>query len=61
MPITVRVLEAQLTYADGLSIHTAASGPVSSIRECYLHLSRDGETVGLGEIRTNPQAEEYMP
>jgi len=43
MPIPVRVLEATLCYEDGLGVHTAASGPVCSIREYYLHLSHGGE------------------
>ena len=53
MTISVRILESTLRYRDGLQVHTAASGAVAGIRECYLHLERNGETAALGEVRLN--------
>ena len=43
---------ADLSYGGGLVLHTASSGSVPSLAELYLRLD-DGETVGVGEVRTN--------
>ena len=43
---------ADLSYGGGLALHTASSGWVPILAELYLRLD-DGETVGVGEVRTN--------
>ena len=53
MTIRVRLLEASLRYLDNMQIFTAVSGPVGCLDELYLLIERDGETVGLGELRLN--------
>ena len=44
---------ARVNYPSELALHTASSGRLHGLDEIYLHLERDGETVGLGEVREN--------
>ena len=44
---------ARLDYPPELALHTASSGRVEGLDALYLHLERDGRTVGLGEMREN--------
>jgi L-alanine-DL-glutamate epimerase-like enolase superfamily enzyme len=43
---------ADLTYANGLTLHTATSGSVPALRALYLRLEHDGMTA-IGEVRVN--------
>jgi L-Ala-D/L-Glu epimerase len=43
---------ADLHYGGNLVLHTASSGSISHLSEIYLRLD-DGESVGVGEVRTN--------
>jgi len=43
---------ADLTYGNGLTLHTAASGSVPALRALYLRLEQGG-TTAIGEVRTN--------
>ena len=53
MTCAAHLLAASLHYPPDLVLHTAASGAVSRLDELYLLIERDGEAVGLGEIREN--------
>lgn len=44
--------QRRLAYADGLTVHTASSGPVADLDELYLNLRWDGGE-GWGEARAN--------
>ena len=51
-PLRVSLHSADLHYSGGLVLHTASSGSIPHLREIYLRLD-DGETTGIGEVRTN--------
>lgn len=53
MSHTIRLLAGSLHYPPDLVLHTAASGAIDRLDELYLLVERDGEIVGLGEIREN--------
>ena len=53
MTTTARFFEASLVYPPDFVLHTAASGAVAKLDALYLLVERDGETVGLGEVREN--------
>ena len=53
MSQTVHLFAASLHYPPDLVLHTAASGAVDRLDELYLLIERDGQAVGLGEIREN--------
>ena len=48
----VSLHSADLHYGGGLVLHTASSGSIPHLTEIYLRLD-DGETIGIGEVRTN--------
>jgi L-Ala-D/L-Glu epimerase len=49
--LRVSLHSANLHYG-GLVLHTASSGSIPHLSEIYLRLD-DGETIGIGEVRTN--------
>ena len=51
-PLHVSLHSADLHYGGGLVLHTASSGSIPHLTEIYLRLD-DGETIGIGEVRTN--------
>src|SRR5258708_5797919 len=51
-PLRVSLHSADLHYGGGLMLHTASSGSIPHLAEIYLRLD-DGETIGIGEVRTN--------
>ena len=53
MSHTASLFAASLHYPPDLVLHTAASGAIAGLDELYLLIERDGETVGLGEVREN--------
>jgi L-alanine-DL-glutamate epimerase-like enolase superfamily enzyme len=50
--LQVSLHSADLHYGGTLVLHTASSGSIPHLREIYLRLD-DGETIGIGEVRTN--------
>src|SRR3981081_3313544 len=50
--LQVSLHAADLHYGGGLVLHTASSGSIPHLREIYLRVD-DGETTGIGEVRTN--------
>jgi len=50
--LRVSLHSADLHYGGGLMLHTASSGSIPHLAEIYLRLD-DGETIGIGEVRTN--------
>lgn len=53
MRVTVRLAEARLHYGAGLTVHTAASGPVDALREIYLIVEQDGALTANAAVRVN--------
>src|SRR5215207_4880057 len=53
MGVTVRLAEASLHYGAGLRLHTAASGPVDTLREVYLIIEQDGAVTANASVRVN--------
>ena len=53
MATTATLCTARLDYPPELALHTASSGRVVGLDAIYLHLERDGHTIGLGEMREN--------
>src|SRR3954462_5807912 len=53
MRTTVSLRAADLHYPPDLQVHTAASGPISSLSARYLEVERSDGFSGVGEVRAN--------
>ena len=53
MATSATLCTARLDYPPELALHTASSGRLTALDAIYLHLERDGHTIGLGEMREN--------
>jgi L-alanine-DL-glutamate epimerase-like enolase superfamily enzyme len=49
----IRLLAASLHYPPQFIVHTASSGPITSLDELYFLVERDGGLLGFGAIREN--------
>jgi L-alanine-DL-glutamate epimerase-like enolase superfamily enzyme len=61
MRTTVSLRAADLHYPPDLQVHTAASGPISSLSARYLEVERSDGFSGVGEVRANISYLSHLP
>lgn len=61
MPTTLSLRAAELHYPPDLQVHTAASGPISSLSARYLEIERSDGLFGRGEVRANISYLSHLP
>src|SRR3954464_5733291 len=61
MRITVSLRAADGDYPSDLQVHTAASGPISSLSARYLEVERSDGFSGVGEVRANISYLSHLP
>ena len=61
MLTTLSLRAAELHYPPDLQVHTAASGPISSLSARYLEIERSDGFIGRGEVRANISYLSHLP